>query len=134
MLQSKILSVSIARPFRTVYEFVAEPRNFSKWVTPPETRIVQFNATDWVVNFPDVGERMIRFTPRNSFGVADYQSWLPGEQPGPATPVRLYPNGEGTDVTITRFRAPTLTDEQFESQCSWLQSDLARLKTLLEGG
>jgi hypothetical protein len=133
MLPSRILTLSIARPFREVYEFVAEPRNFAHWATRLDTGMVQLSETDWLVEFPEVGERVIRFSPRNPYGVADYQAFRRGQTPGPATPVRLYPNGEGTDLTLTRFQAEGVSQERFESECLWLQSDLARLKSLLEG-
>ena len=81
-----------------------------------------------------LSRRVIRFTPRNPNGVADYRAFKEGEAPGPATPVRFYPNGEGTDMTLTKFKPEAMSDERFESECVWLQSDLARLKLLLEGG
>jgi hypothetical protein len=133
MLPSRILSVSIARPFRTVYEFVVEPRNFTQWATTVDSEIIQLNDTDWVAEFPEIGRRVIRFTPRNPYGVLDYRAFSEGGLPGPLTPVRLYPNGEGADLTLTRFRGERISQEQFESECVWMLSDLTRLKTLLEG-
>jgi hypothetical protein len=133
MLPSRILSVSIARPFRTVYEFVVDPRNFTQWATTVDSEIIQLNETDWVAEIPEIGRRVIRFTPRNPYGVLDYRAFREGELPGPVTPARLYPNGDGADLTLTRFKPEGVTQERFESECVWMLSDLMRLKTLLEG-
>ena len=112
MLPSRILSVSIARPFRTVYEFAVDPRNFRQWATTVESQFIQLNETDWIAEFPEIGHRVVRFTPRNPYGVLDYCAFSEGDLPGPATPVRLYPNGDGCDLTLTRFKAEGTTQEQ----------------------
>ena len=133
MLPSRILSVSIERPYRVVYEFVVDPRNFTQWATTVDSEIIQINETDWLAEFPEIGRRVARFTPRNPYGVLDYRVFREGQLPGPLTPVRLYPNGEGADLTLTRFKAERVTQEQFESECVWMLSDLTRLKATLEG-
>jgi hypothetical protein len=132
MQASKITVVSIAKPFSLVYEFLADPRNFTQWASAPGASMRQLGERDWVVEIPDVGERVIRFAPRNEFGVLDYQAYAKGAEPGPTTPVRLYANGEGADLAYTQFQRRGVSDEQFASDTVWLQTDLARLKTLLE--
>jgi hypothetical protein len=129
--ESKVVVVSIARPFDEVYDFLAQPKNLAHWGTNFGSEIQHIEANDYLVDIPS-GEVVIRFTPPNTLGVIDFTLFARGAQPGPATPARVYPNGEGTDIAITLFRAPGITDDKFKSDEEWMRSDLSRLKAVLE--
>jgi hypothetical protein len=47
-------------------------------------------------------------------------------------PMRVFPNGEGTEVLITMFRQPGVSDEKFAEDTQWVRRDLEALKELLE--
>src|ERR1700748_988332 len=85
MLQSEVVKVSIARPFAEVYEFLAEPMNFARWAANPGSGMVPLDGGDWLVELPR-GKMAIRFAPRNTFGVLDYQVFPQGAPGGPVTP------------------------------------------------
>lgn len=133
MLSSHVVIVSIRRSFSEVYEFLADPMNITRWASVPESNIEPLGGNDWSVELPS-GPTTIRFSPRNPFGVLDYQIFQPGEEPTFTIPVRLVRNREGTDFQLTIFRREGMTDEEFRSEAEWTESDLQRLKTLLEGG
>jgi hypothetical protein len=133
MLASKAITVSIRRPFAEVYEFLADPMNVTRWASVPESGMESQGGNDWLVELPS-GRTIIRLSPRNNFGILDYQLFQPGESPGDPIPVRLIRNREGTDMQLVCFMREGMTEEEFRSEVEWTESDLQRLKTLLEGG
>ena len=133
MLASEVLTVSIRRPYPEVLAFLADRGNFTRWASLPESIMEPLGGEDWLVDLPS-GRRVIRFTPRNPFGIFDYQVFDPGEAGGPITPVRLVANQEGADLIVVWFRRDNISEERFRSEIEWAASDLQRLKTLLEGG
>ena len=53
---------------------------------------------------------------------------------GPITPVRLVANNGGCELLLLWLQRDGVSDEKFRSDAEWVQSDIQRLKTLLEGG
>jgi hypothetical protein len=47
-------------------------------------------------------------------------------------PLRVVANGDGSELTLTLFRQPQMSDDKFEADSEWVQRDLATLKRLLE--
>lgn len=133
MLASEVITISIRRSFAEVYEFLADPMNITRWASIPDTNMEAMGGTDWMVDLPS-GRTIIRFSPRNPFGVLDYQIFQPGEEPSYTIPARLIRNRDGTDFQLVCFVREGMTEEQFRSEVEWTASDLQRLKTLLEGG
>jgi hypothetical protein len=133
MHASEVIKVAIARPYADVYDFLADPQNFPRWAANPDSRIEPVGGNDYRVELP-MGQRVIRFSPRNPFGVLDYEIFAEGMSIGPVVPVRLYANGDGCELTLFWLQRPGVSLEQFKSDAEWVRSDLTRLKTLLEGG
>jgi len=131
VLESRVVVVSINRPFQEVYDYLAEPSNLSQWGTNFGTEMRHVSGSDYEVDIP-AGKVMLRFAERNRFGVIDFAIYPMGAEPGPPTPARVYPNGDGTDVAITMFKFPGITDEKFDSDEEWMRSDLGRMKIILE--
>ena len=131
MFASKVIKVSIRRPYAQVYEFLADAMNFARWASVPGSDVEPLGGSDWLVEVSR-GQVVIRYTPRNNFGVLDYQTFPPGGNGGPVTPVRLYPNDDGAELILTWFQRTGISDAQFASDAEWVASDLERLKTLLE--
>jgi hypothetical protein len=46
--------------------------------------------------------------------------------------MRLLQSNDACEITLTLFRQPTMTDEQFAADAAWVRRDLATLKSLLE--
>lgn len=130
---SVVIKVAIERPYSQVYEFLADPMNFAKWAANPESDMVPLDGGEWLVELPG-GQSVIRFAPRNNFGVLDYEVYPLGEEQGPITPVRLIANEEGCELVLIWYWRDGVTEERFLSDAQWVESDLTRLKTLMEGG
>ena len=73
------------------------------------------------------------FAPANDFGVVDHIVFpLRGGDPVADVPLRVVPNGTGSEVMLTVFQQPDMSDVQYDADCKLVQADLARLKHALE--
>jgi len=133
MLASEVITVSIRRPYAEVYEFLADPMNFTRWASAPGSIMEPLGGSDWLVDLA-AGRRVIRLAARNAYGVFDYQVFAPGEDGGPTVPARLVANQEGADFSLVWFGPEGMSEEQYRSEIEWAVSDMQRLKVLLEGG
>ncbi len=130
VLRSKTLSVSIACPPGHVYGFVSNPENLPKWATA-FCRSVRKSEGEWIVETPD-GPMRIKFVGQNAFGVLDHYV---KPAPGPETlnPMRVVPNGSGSEVIFTLFQLPNMSEEKFAEDARLVERDLRTLKNVLEG-
>jgi hypothetical protein len=131
MRASSVIKVAIARPYDEVYDFLADPANLARWATTPGGDIRALGDGAWLAEVPS-GQAIMRFSPRNVFGVLDYDSQRRGSAERERVPARLYPNGEGAELVVLWMRRPGDTEERFDSDVTWVTSDLERLKSLLE--
>jgi len=128
-LESRTVSVSIRRDWQAVYAFAHRPENFARWASGA-ARSLRQEGDEWVADGPD-GRAVLRFAPRNEFGVLDHAVILASG----ATiyvPLRVVQNGGGCEVMLTLFRQPGMTDAVFARDADWVAKDLAALKALLE--
>lgn len=128
-LTSQTLAVSIDRPFAVVAAYLAVPRNFPCWASGLASRLEE-EGGGWVGEAPQ-GKITIRFSPPNDFGIADHWVTLPDGQEV-FVPLRALKHGVGTEVILTLFRLPAMTDDDFGRDAEWVAKDLARLKAVLE--
>jgi hypothetical protein len=105
--------MTIERPTLDVYNFVSDPKNLPKWASGLSAAV------------------KVRFVERNKFGVLDHFVSV-ANGPEVYMPMRVFPNGEGTEVLITVFRQPGVSDEKFAEDTQWVRRDLEALKELLE--
>jgi uncharacterized protein YndB with AHSA1/START domain len=124
------ITVSIQHPHRQVYEFLVEPLNLPTWTVAIE-RIEHRRDNDWAIETPE-GVVVLRYQPRNEFGVLDYWVLPPGDPTGYFVPMRVIANGDGADVIFTHYQRPGQTEEQWTSEGEWIRADLETLKALLE--
>jgi len=129
-LESRTVTVRIARPPQEVYDFASVPANFPRWASGLARSLKNVNG-EWIADAPE-GQVRIRFTERNDFGILDHQVAV---RPGVEIyiPMRVIANGTGSEVMFTLFRLPDMTDEAFERDAEWVARDLNALKALLEG-
>lgn len=113
MLPARHISISIARPWREVYEYAASPENLPKWAAGLDE-----NAK-------------ITVAPPNEFGVIDHDVRL-DDDTLVHVPLRVIANGEGAEVIFTLFQLPRMTARDIEHDAAAVASDLATLKSLLE--
>ena len=130
MFKSKTISIPIYRPYDEVYEFLAEPRNFPSWASNLGSDFVQIGANDWATTTRN-GRVILRFSPRNAYGILDHQVYLEGKT-AVTTPMRLIANDEGCEIIYTQLQRPGMTEEAFASEVEWVTSDFEALRSLLE--
>src|SRR3546814_3197503 len=117
------------RPFDAVHDFLSAPENFPKWAAGLGQSIRKADD-DWIAETPH-GPVRVRFTDRNPFGVLDH-TVIPAPGVEIYVPMRVVPNGAGSEVTLTLFRQPGMSDEKFAEDAAWVERELAALKRLLE--
>ncbi|MCD6042219.1 MAG: polyketide cyclase [Burkholderiales bacterium] len=105
--------MTIERPPGEVYDFVCDPKNLKAWASGLDAAV------------------KVRFVERNKYGVLDhYVSVASAEEV--YVPMRVFPNGAGSEVLLTVFRRPGTSDEKFGEDTQWVRRDLEALKELLE--
>ena len=130
MLESRTISISIARDWKEVYEAVWRPQDFRRWASGlSESRLERDEADWWRADGPE-GPIRIRFTGHNPFGVMDHFVDTGGGAQV-YVPMRVVANGEGAEVLFTLFRQPGMSEEKFAADADWVARDLLALKTLL---
>lgn len=105
--------MTIDRPAGEVYAFVSDPRNLPRWASGIDAAA------------------KVRFVEKNPFGVLDHYVKV-GAGPEVYMPMRVLPNGEGSEVLITVFHQPGTSEEKFGEDTQWVRRDLEALKELLE--
>jgi hypothetical protein len=127
---SKHVSVSIERSASEVYEFVVNPMNLPRWASGLAGAVQKIGA-DWVADSP-MGKLTLKFATDNPFGVLDHavttEAGLTFQNP-----MRVVPNGDGSEVTFVLFRLADMSEQQFAEDAAQVQKDLAQLKAILEG-
>jgi len=132
----RTLSINVERHFDDVAAFLAEPLNFPVWATglssglAPGTQGSGAAPDEWVAEASQ-GNVFIRFSPPNTFGIADHWVRLPDGNVI-YVPLRVVRNGAGTTVSLTLFQQPDMDEAQFEADAEWVQRDLVKLKMVLE--
>ena len=129
MLNSNILTASIAVPASRVYTFASNPTNMPLWAFAFVKSIANING-EWTID-SNLGKMKIEFAPANPFGVLDHVVTLPD---GRAfnNPMRVVPNVAGSLVTFTLFRQDGMSDAEFERDAGMVESDLQALKRVVE--
>lgn len=129
---AQTLSISIAKPASLVYEFVADPQRLPLWAAGLGDRPTRLADGAWRVE-TNAGPMRVVFAQRNSFGVVDHLVVpLSGEGPSVDVPLRVVPNGTGSEVLLTLFQQAGMADEQFAADTELVRADLARLKRAVE--
>ncbi len=126
---SRTVAIRIARPMAQVYDIVAAPARMTEWASGLATRLDEIDGR-WVGQTPE-GRAVIRFTPRNDFGIADHWVSLDG-RPDIYVPLRVIACDDGAEVLVTVFRRDQMDDAAFARDIDWVGRDLARLKQLAE--
>jgi len=129
VLKSRTLTISIECHPRTMYEFVSNLENLPAWAKA-FCRSIKRSGGEWVVETPQ-GSVKIRFVKKNEFGVLDhYVTVSPSVEV--FVPMRVVPNGTGSEVLFTLFQQAEMSDEKYAEDIGLVEQDLNSLKDLLE--
>lgn len=123
------VSIAIARSAADVYRYAADPEHVPVWASGLARSIHNIDGV-WTADSP-LGRITIAFAPANGLGVLDHDITLPSG----ATvhnPMRVLPNGSGSEVVFSLFQLSGVSDEQFERDARWVERDLQALKRALE--
>lgn len=129
LLEVRHVTVSIRRSPRDVYEFAANAQNMPQWARGLGEKFTR-DGENWIAEGP-LGRVTVRFAPANPYGVLDHDVTLPGGQ-SVHNPLRVVPNGRGSEVTFSVFRLPDVSPEKFAEDTKAVERDLQALKAILE--
>ena len=130
-MKSQTISVYIAAPPARVYAFASDPRKLPLWV-PSFCQSVELVDGKWVVQSP-AGRAVFSFVRPNDLGVLDHTVELPSGLKL-ANPMRVIPNGDGSEMLFTLFQHEGMSDQQFQEDAAQVMGDLHTLRRLLESG
>jgi hypothetical protein len=129
LLPVRHISVSIRSSPEDVYAFASNIENLPRWASGLGGSIRNVGG-EWIADGP-MGPVKVRIAAPNEFGVLDHDVVLPSGTTV-HNPMRVVPNGTGSEVTFTLLRSPEATEEQFDRDAEWVEKDLRTLKDLLE--
>lgn len=126
--EMKTVSISIDCPVGTAYEFIRNPANLPRWA-PGLCKSATGKNGRWLLETP-MGPMEIRFARENPFGILDH--WVkPESGPEMLNPMRVIPNGTGSEVLFTITRTEGMSDEDFARDQALVGADLRSLRDIL---
>lgn len=130
--EARHVSVPIARPVAEVVRYAGDPSRLPEWAAGLAAGVrPAHDGASWVADSP-MGEVVVRFAPPNELGVLDHDVALP-DGTVVHNPLRVLPNGDGSEVVFTLFRRDGMDRAAFEADAAAVAADLERLRDLLEG-
>jgi RNA recognition motif-containing protein len=127
--RSKTLALTVACDATTVFNFVANPENLARW-NRAFCRSLQRDGDGWRMETAR-GRVSLRFLRDDRAGILDQViSWPDGLEQ--LVPLRVIPNGAGSEVLMTVQQIPGLPDSDFQKQLSRADQGLRDLKRSLE--
>ena len=127
---SRHLSTHIDRPAQEVYDYASDPSHLPEWASGLGSSVDKAEG-QWVMESP-AGRVVVAFAARNEFGVLDHDVTLPSGQTF-HNPMRVTPDGDGSELTFSLRRQPGMSDEDFERDAEAVLADLVAIKRVLEG-
>lgn len=129
MMKSRTMNTSINSNPQIVYDFVSNLENLPRWTSNTFPSIKKVNG-EWVVDTSQ-GQNKVMLAERNNFGILDHHVKLTTGVEVYA-PMRVVKNGDGSEVMLTVFQTPEMTDERYAEDIRTVEKDLNHLKTIIE--
>lgn len=126
---SRHITEWIDRAAADVYEYASDPANIPEWAPGLGTSVENVDG-QWFVG-TGAGRVAVTFAEHNELGVLDHDVTLPSGDVV-YNPMRVVPDGAGSEVEFILRRRPEMTDDDFSRDAGLVQADLARLKHVLE--
>ena len=122
------VSTVIARPWREVYDYAADPANLPHWAAGLASSALVEGADGWWSASSPMGTVGVRFCARNEFGVLDHVVRLP-DGTEVLNPMRVVPWDDVAEVVFSvRPREGVDTD----ADAAAVATDLETLRRVLE--
>ena len=128
MYRAHTVSVAIAVDPKRTYAYASDPSNLPGWA-PGFVKSIEKRGDHWVAQ-TTLGQASFRFVPRNDLGVLDHDVEVSSERFH--NPMRVVPNGNGSEVLFTVLQLPGISDEKFKADLQTVRDDLQNLKKVLE--
>ncbi|MGC1134372.1 MAG: hypothetical protein WA941_16210 [Nitrososphaeraceae archaeon] len=129
MMKSRTMNTSINSNPQIVYDFVSNLENLPRWASNTFPSIKEVNG-EWVVDTSQ-GQNKVMLAERNNFGILDhYVKLTSGVEV--YVPMRVVKNGDGSEIMLTVFQTPEMTDERYAEDIKTVEKDLNHLKTIIE--
>ena len=123
------MNTSINSNPQIVYDFVSNLENLPRWASNTFPSIKEVNG-EWVVDTSQ-GQNKVMLAERNNFGILDHYVKLTSGVKV-YVPMRVVKNGDGSEVMLTVFQTPEMTDERYAEDIRTVEKDLNHLKTIIE--
>ena len=123
------MNISINSKPQVVYDFISNLENLPRWAPKTFPSIKEMNG-EWVVKTQQ-GKIKVVLTERNNFGILDHHVKLTSGVEI-YIPMRVIKNANGSEVMLTVFQTPEMTDEVFAKDVETVEKDLNHLKTIIE--
>jgi hypothetical protein len=128
-MNSRTMNISIGSEPQVVYDFVSNLENLPRWAPKTFPFIKGMNGK-WVVETQQ-GKIEVVLAERNNFGILDHLVKLPSGVEI-YIPMRVVKNAVGSEVMLTVFQTPEMTDEVFAKDVETVEKDLKHLKAIIE--
>jgi hypothetical protein len=127
-MELRTISITVARPVKVVYEYLAAPEKYSEWSffltsARPE-------GDRWIFETPN-GPVHVKFVERNAYGVLDHWVTVGGDA-AIYVPLRVVAHGHESAVLFTVFRQSEMSDQDYDADIAAVRKDLENLKRVLE--
>jgi uncharacterized protein YndB with AHSA1/START domain len=129
IVRSAIKSTDIAATPDKVYAFLSDPLNWPQYAVV-NLRSVSPGHDGWFKAVTKFGGGEIKVEGVKEFGILDH-IWK-DPQATWRVYARVVPNAEGSTVMMTLFQPPVMTDQQFDEAMKEMETEMAKLKEILE--
>ncbi len=128
-MKSKTMNTSVKSDPKTVYDFISNLENLPKWA-PSTFPSIKEVIGEWLVDTPQ-GQNKVTLTEKNNFGILDHYVRLTSGVEV-YVPMRVVKNNDGSEILLTVFQTPEMTNELFAEDIKMVEKDLIHLKTIIE--
>lgn len=128
-VRAKTLSITIRCAPEKVYAYASNPLNLPHWAPAFCLSVHKVNE-DWIIQSP-AGPMKVRFVEPNPYGILDHTVTVMADVEV-FVPMRVFSNGNGSEVVFTIFQEPYRSDTEFAQDVGMVERDLQTLKKRME--
>lgn len=128
--ETATVTMTIDAPPERVIADLADPSSHLEWATEFFSGTAQDQGDGtWQMNVPRMGGPVLmRIGGDTKQGIIDMYLAPVGARFGPPIPVRVVPNGDGSDVLFTLARMPNQSDQEWSEGLESMKRELTNLK------